>query len=215
MAKDVGDVITLMRRIIGENDGNDPDATDSVLLSYVSDFYNLLMPQDIRVNELFSWFEFDTVDGQDVYPFKDQGYSNIYPPVYAIDSNNADTIVDFYQNPLDFYEIHPISKEEEQEGRPFSLLFYNDEILLRPTPDTVYTIRIKAYRELTVSNQNDDIDQDYWFRYIAYGASLDYLSDFGNVEEYQKIFPAYDRYRKLVAMRRAKQETTQRARPAL
>ena len=60
-----------------------------------------------------------------------------------------------------------------------------------------------------------DIDQEYFLRYIAYGTAMDYLADFGLFEILAQIEPVYRRYKSLVMMRTAKQATTQRAIPAL
>lgn len=217
MAKTFNDVITLMRRIIGENDGDDPDATNDLLLDYVANFYKIIMGQEIKSFDLYTWFEFQTVIDQETYTFKDQGFTNILPPIWAVDSNNADTRVNYFQNTADFYRRHTVEVDAEQSGRPWDLLFFNDEITIRPKPDAVYTIRMKAYKELSILNNDptQNIDQEYFLRFIAYGASLDYLADFANYENYAQIEPIYKRYRNLVMMRKAKQETTQRAQPAL
>jgi len=210
-----------MRRIVGENDGNDPDATNQILLDYIANFYKLIMGQEIKSFDLYTWFEFPTVIDQDVYAFKDQGFTNITPPLYAIDANNNNTRVNYFQDPQRFYERHPVNNINEDSGRPFDLLFYDDELLIRPKADAVYTIRIRAYKELSIPSSGGeldataDIDQEYFLRYIAYGASLDYLADFGNMEDYARFEPVFKRYRNAVLMRKAKQATTQRTKQAI
>jgi len=221
MAKTFNDVITIMRRIIGENDGNDPDSTNDVLLDYVANFYKLIMGQEIKSHDLYTFFSFDTVVDQDTYTFKDQGFTNILPPVYSIDSNSNTVEIDYYEDTKSFYDRHPLDNTNEPAARPFSMLFFNDEILLRPKADAVYTIKIRAYKELSVPSSGgeldatQDIDQDYFLRYIAYGAALDYMADFGNYENYANIEPIFKRYKNLVLMRTAKQATTQRTKPAI
>ena len=220
MAKTFTDVITILRRIVGENDGNDPDATQDILLDYVLNFYNLIMGQDIKTHDQFTWYEFDTVIDTDIYTFKGAGFTNIYPPIYCIDSNSSNTVVNFFMNPNEFYLRHPVDNTNEDHSRPCDLLLYNDELLIRPKPDAVYTIKIKAYKEFQVDVTDvgtpaSAIDQDYFLRYLAYGAALDYFADFGNYEDYQKATPVYNRYRSLVLKRTAIQATTQRGKPAL
>jgi len=216
MAKTYGDVEDLMRRIIGENDGDDPDATSNLLVTYISNFVKLVATQDMKSHDLWSWFEFSTTSGEDTYTFKDQGYANIRPPIYCIDSNNADTKLRYFESPDLFYKHHPVNNSNEQSGRPSDLLFYNNIMLIRPKADAVYTIRIRAYKELSeVTDTTTAIDQDYYLRYYAYGASLDYFADFGNIEDYNKILPIFNRYRKLVMNRKSQQAVTQRARQAL
>lgn len=221
MAKTYNDVLTLMRRIIGENDGNDPDATNELLLDYIANFTKIIMGQEIKSFDLYTWFDFPTVVDQDTYDFKDQGFTNITPPIYAIDTNNNDTRINYFQDPERFYRRHPVNNTNEVSGRPFDLLFYDNELLIRPKADAVYTIRIRAYKELSVPSSGGvldptaDIDQEYYLRYTAYGSSLDYFADFGNMEDYQKYEPVFKRYRNLVLMRKAKQATTQRTKQAI
>lgn len=216
MAKTYGDVVTLMRIIIGERDGNDPDATEAVLLGFVSDFASLVMGQDIKTHDLWSYFSFDTVVGQDTYAFKDQGFTNIYPVGTVTDSNNGDTYLRWFQDPSKFYIIHPVNNAAEQSGRPCDLLYYNDEIILRPKADAVYSIRLRGYKELAeVTDGTTNLPQNYYFYYMAYGPALDYLAAHGRFEEYAQIKPVFDRYRRLVLNRRAKQEVIERAPQAL
>jgi hypothetical protein len=215
-ARTYGDVVNLMKRIVGENDGQDPDATDSIFLEYIQNFTEMIMGNDVKLFDLATWFEFDTVVDQEVYPFKDQGYTNLYNPCYVTDSNNSDTKLRFFMDPEIFYQRNPLVPQQQDTGRPGDLLFYNDEIILRPVPDDIYRIRIRAYTDLPEGiTQNDEVPQRYYVRYIAYGASLDYMSDFGNDEDYAKKKPIYDRYRSIVLKRTADQYTTQRGKQAL
>lgn len=221
MAKTYNDVVTLMRRIIGENDGDDPDATDDLLLTFVADFLKLVMGQEIKSFDLFTFFEFSTVVGQEDYTFKGEGFTNLFPPIYVIDSNNSDTQMNYFQNPELFFDRNPVDNANQDNSRPNDFLFFNNEIKIRPAPDAVYTIKVRAYKEVTIPSLGGSLDgtqdifQEYFFYYLAYGAALDYLAAFGQLEEYGQVEPIYKRYRNLVLMRKAQQATTQRSIPAL
>jgi len=211
-----GDVLTLMRRIVGENDGSDPDATDTIFMEYIQNFVEMVMGQDVKLFDLYTWFEFDTVADQETYVFKDQGYTNLYPPAYVIDSNASDTRLNFFQSPELFFRRNSVDATNQDTSRPGDMLFYNDEVILRPVPNDVYTIKMRAYTDLPQDlTQNDNVPQRYYVRYIAYGASLDYMADFGNDEDYAKKKPIFDRYKSLVLKRTAEQMTTQRGVQAL
>ncbi len=212
MSKTYGDARDIMRRVIGQNDGDDPDATGDLLLTYLSDFVSLIMGQDIKSVDLYSWFTFNTVANQDTYAFKDQGFTNIFPRARA-DGND----MRYWESPDRFYDIWPDTVDTTSTtGRPTDMLFYNNEILLRPVPDQVYEIKLKGYKDLPeVNDGSSELQQSYWLRYIAYGAALDYLADFSDFETYEKVFPVYQRYRSLVLTRTAVQQLTQRPLPAL
>ncbi|MEN8236136.1 MAG: hypothetical protein ABFQ95_01085 [Pseudomonadota bacterium] len=212
MAKTYGDAEVIMRRVVGQNDGDDPDATTDLFIRYLSDFVTLIMGQDIKSQDLYSWFAFDTVSDQDTYDFKDQGFTNIFPLVRA-DGND----MRYWEDPDRFFDIWPDTVDSTTNtGRPTDMLFYNNQLLLRPVPDQAYEIKLRGYKELpSVTDGSTKLEQDYFLRYIAYGASLDYLTDFGDHETYTKIFPIYQRYRSLVLTRTAAQQLTQRPLPAL
>jgi hypothetical protein len=212
MPKTYGDAIDIMRRVIGRSGQDDPDATDGVLLSYLGDFTSLIMGQDIKSHDLYSYFEFNTLAGQDTYPFKGERFTNIFPNVTA-----SGFKMRYHQNPNIFFNYYPETQDWTlQQRRPTDLLFYNDEILLRPVPDDSYLIKMKGYKEIIPpAISNTAIPQDYMLRYIAYGASMDWLADFGEDDLMAKKFPTFTRYRALVTSRTAVQNLTQRPIPAL
>jgi hypothetical protein len=211
MAKDLEDVITIMRRVIGQNDGDDANATQTILLDYVTNFYELQFPQDLKLFDLYTWWEFNTASGTDTYTFKDQGYSNIGQPVYV---NNIE--INFYQDHKQFYDVWPlVDAGDESTGQPTDVLFYNDELLFRPQPDNTYAVKVLAYQQPQNTDSDTDLLQDYYLRYLAYGAALDYLADFGDFETYGPVKRVFDRYRDLVLRRTAVQRLQQRPMPAL
>jgi len=220
MAKNAGDSLTIMRRVIGATDNLDPSATDEVLLTYLNDNYQLIFPQDMHLKENFKFATFDTVSGQEDYEIEglfSETFVNFSQPVYV-----DDVRMYYYESPAQFYDLWPLDVSMVQPGQPTDMLFFDNKFTLRTVPDGAYTIKIMAYK-LNPSfvngsgNLDDSIDiaHDYWWRYLAYSASLDWLSDFGQIERYQQVYPMYERYKALVANRTAIQLMTQRPKPAL
>ena len=80
-----------------------------------------------------------------------------------------------------------------QPGRPTAVLFYNNEFKFFPPPDTAYKFKMKAYRvvsPLTLASDTPVLPQ--WGPAIAYGASRDIHSDFGEMDAYRDVTALYN-----------------------
>ena len=217
MAKSSADLILILRNVTGRVDASDPLFTDAIMLQYLQDFIQLQSTQDIRIFKNKTWYEFllDPATSPDPYPVDLQtivmvngnvGASTIEPPCYA-----DGFPVFWYQDPAEFYGIWP-ETQTYQPQRPTYVLYYNNELTFRGPPDKEYLIKIAAYQvevQITVGVLN----QDYVYRYIFYGAALDIFSDFGEMDKWREIFPAYQRYRALVYSRTYSQYQNQRPSP--
>ncbi len=219
MAKSAADLILILRNVTGRVDASDPQFTDAIMLQYLQDFITLSSTQDIRIFKNKTWYEFvlgpgdpnpfpvnlqdivlvDQVDGQ-------RGASTLEPPCYA-----DGFPVFWYQDPADFYRIWP-QTQTYQPQRPTYVLYYNNELDFKGPPNRNYNIKIAAYR-VEVMITNGVLDQDYLYRYICYGAALDIFSDFGEMDKWNDVFPAYKRYRALVYGRTNCQYQNQRPNP--
>jgi len=76
--------------------------------------------------------------------------------------------------------------------RPQSILYYNHQFEVYPIPDTAYRIQMKAYSvpdALTSASDRPPLDQ--WGPAIAYGASRDIHSDFGEYDAYGDVTALY------------------------
>ncbi len=216
MAKSAGDLITILRNVTGRVDASDPLFTDTIMLQYLQDFIQLQSTQDIRIFKNKTWYEF-TLTPTDPDPFPvnlqeiilingNQGASTIEPPCYA-----DGFYVFWYQDPAEFYGIWP-ETQTYQPQRPTYVLYYNNELTFRGPPNKDYLIKIAAYQvELEITD--DGLNQDYLYRYICYGTALDIFSDFGEMERWKEIWPAYQRYRALVYSRTYCQYQNQRPSP--
>ena len=70
-----------------------------------------------------------------------------------------------------------------------------------------------AYQVEIQVDPEGELNQDYLFRYIAYGTALDIFSDYGEMDRWRDIFPAFQRYRALVYSRTYSQYQNQRPSP--
>lgn len=87
-------------------------------------------------------------------------------------------------------------------GRPVSVLWFNNQFEFFPVPDTVYRFNVQAYSDVlvrqisgttTTTFQNDDDEPlfDQWGPAIAYGASRQILSDYGEMQAYAEVTALY------------------------
>lgn len=63
-----------------------------------------------------------------------------------------------------------------QVGRPYNVLFWNNELTIRPVPDNVYLCEIEAYQTPTqFLNTSSSPILNQWILYISYGVSREIL----------------------------------------
>ncbi len=97
-----------------------------------------------------------------------------------------------------------------QVGRPYNLLFWNNEFTIRPVPDNVYLVEVEAYQTpaqfLNVSN-SPVLNQ--WGQYIAYGAALELLRDRQDTEGVENLTEGFKRQEALVLERQSIEEIGQ------
>lgn len=211
MAKAGSDVIQIMRNVTGRVDSSDPLFSDSVMLEYANDFLQLIMPQDVRLVENKTWWTF-TLGTSDPDPFPVDlgtlGFSTIGPPAYS-----GGFEMQWFQSPALFFGKWP-ETQDYQAQRPIDVLYYNNELIFRGPPDQDYDIKIASYKvEPRLSGESEALESDYFWRYVAYGASLDLFSDYGEMEDFNKYYPVFKRYQGLVYARTNQQNMSQRTYP--
>lgn len=96
-------------------------------------------------------------------------------------------------------------------GYPSDILYWNNEITVRPVPDDVYRIEINAIQTPTAfaANSSQPI-VDQWWQYIALGASIKILRDRQDMDGVGNIYPLFEEQRALVIERQANEEIGQR-----
>lgn len=191
MVRTVSDVLRIMRLAIGRRNENDPDSNDETMLSYVNDFVSLTMSDDVKLFENFGTLSFtiDETDTDGVKTFNEVGadfnfvnisqeaYISLFDPVNNSVSWNQ---LPIYQDPGQFFAIWGINNDEILiPGYPTAMLYYGNEFTFRTIPDKTYLIKIYGYKKNEDFPDADvDLDFDYWLRYLAYGAAINYARDF-------------------------------------
>lgn len=97
-----------------------------------------------------------------------------------------------------------------QVGRPYNLLFWNNELTIRPVPDNVYLVEVETYQtpsQFMKVTDNPTLNQ--WWQYIAYGAACEILRDRQDVEGVQNLMEGFKRQEALVLERQSIEEIQQ------
>jgi len=194
MTQYVSDCLRIMRLAIGRRNENDPDSSDTTLRTYLNDFISLTMSDDLKVFEQFGTLKFtiDDTNETGVYALSDVmaensiDFTNLSteafvtltdPPAGSISWNR----LDIYQDPGLFFSRWGVNNEDVLiAGYPTEMLYYGTDLTFRTIPDTEYTIYIYGYKVVPAFSDdgNDPLPQDYWLRYLAYGAALNYARDY-------------------------------------
>lgn len=97
-----------------------------------------------------------------------------------------------------------IQAEIGKTGRPFIILFYQNEFWVRPIPDKVYKIQMDAMRQPTdlapVINNSPNVGS--WWELIALGTARKILQDNGQHEEARELEPEIQRQERLALRRK-------------
>lgn len=228
MARFYSDVRDIMRRAIGRRNENDPDSNDITLNRYINDFLSLSMPNDTKLFENFGTLEFTIDENTDdgVYTFNDVGadhdFINISAEGFisitdqAPDSTSWNRLY-IYQDPMVFFEHWGVNNEGVLiRGYPTEMLFYNNEMTFRTLPEQSYDVTIYGYKKLPDFTDEGDpaLPFDYWLRYIAYGAALDYANDFRlDANARGSIQSEFNRQKNLMLTRTFNQKKLSRCQP--
>jgi len=97
-----------------------------------------------------------------------------------------------------------------QVGRPYNLLFWNNEFTIRPVPDNVYLVEVESYQtpaQFMMTTDNPVLNQ--WWQYIAYGVAREILRDRQDMEGVANLEEGFRRQEALVLERQAVEEIYQ------
>lgn len=97
-----------------------------------------------------------------------------------------------------------------QVGRPYNLLFWNNELTIRPVPDNVYLCEVEVFQtpaQFMATNDSPVLNQ--WAQYIAYGSAAEILRDRQDMEGVQNLQEGFKRQEALVLERQAVEEIQQ------
>jgi len=195
MTENVSDCIAIMRKALGRSNLNDPDSTDVLFASYISDFMQYTMTDDVKIFEQFGTFTFDIMttatdhtDG--IWTFADVGmidnFSNLRLETYIslkapADSSTSWTKLTVIQDPATFWGIWGINnKDVLVRGYPTMMLLYGTQMAFRTIPedDTAYQVQMYGYTINSGVDQTSVLPMDYWKRYVAYGGAMNYARDY-------------------------------------
>jgi len=97
-----------------------------------------------------------------------------------------------------------------QVGRPHNLLFWNNELTIRPVPDNVYLCEVEVYQtpvQFMKLTQNPTLDQ--WAQYISYGVAREILRERQDMEGVENLREGFERQEALVLERQSIEEINQ------
>lgn len=221
------EIIDILRNTTGRVDASDPLFTDAIMLRYLNRFITQLSTQDIRIFKNYTWWEFDYgPSNANPLPVDLQalGLSTIGPVCYVSFPTAAQLTANpnltsgsfpmaWYVDPGEFYARWPDIPTAYTPQRPTYVLYYNNQLTFRGPPDQDYHMKFQVYNEEYIITNTDSLFRNYMFRYVAYGAALDIFSDYGEMDKWRDIFPAFNRYRALVTSRTWSEYQTVRTQP--
>jgi hypothetical protein len=101
-------------------------------------------------------------------------------------------------------------------GIPLSLLYYQNQFILRPIPDRPYDIRFAVQKRPSALatapvNPNATPELEQWWQYIAYGAAIKVLQDRLDNITAEELRPEFMNQEELVLNRTVRQQGTERS----
>lgn len=97
-----------------------------------------------------------------------------------------------------------------QTGRPYSLLFWNNEFTIRPVPKLIHKVEVETFlTPVQFMELNDVPILSQWFQCIAYGAAMEILRDRQDMEGVANLQEGYKRQEALVLERQSIEEIFQ------
>lgn len=98
-----------------------------------------------------------------------------------------------------------------QPGRPYTLMFWNNEMHVRPIPKLIHKIEIEAYQtplQFLMTTDNPIVNQ--WWQYIGYGVAIELLRQRQDTEGVLNLSEGFQRQEALVLERQGVEEIGQR-----
>lgn len=97
-------------------------------------------------------------------------------------------------------------------AKPDTILFKNEEFILRPVPDATYSVEVQGFIRPTELLADSEIPElADWWQYITYGAAIKVFQDRSDFESVTNIAPEFERQELLVNRRTIVQNSGKRA----
>lgn len=98
-----------------------------------------------------------------------------------------------------------------QTGKPYTMMFWNNEFTIRPIPKLIHKVEIETYlTPVQFMSQGDIPILNQWVQYIAYGTSMEILRQRQDMEGVENLREGFMRQEGLVLERQGIEEIGQR-----
>lgn len=98
-----------------------------------------------------------------------------------------------------------------QTGRPYTILFWNNEFTIRPIPKLIHKVEVETYlTPVQFMSTTDHPILNQWWQYIAIGAAIKVLEDRQDMDGLANLVPLFDRQEGLCLERQSIEEIGQR-----
>lgn len=97
-----------------------------------------------------------------------------------------------------------------QPGRPYNMLWWQNELTIRPVPDKVYVVELEAYQtpaQFLLLTDHPVLNQ--WSQYIAYGAAIEILRERQDTDGVANLMEGFKRQEALALERQGVEEIGQ------
>ncbi len=104
-----------------------------------------------------------------------------------------------------------IRVSQYQTGRPYSLLFWNNEFRIRPIPKYIHKVEIETYLtpvQFMLSTDSPILDE--WVQYISYGCAIEILRQRQDMEGVANLMEGFQKQEAQVLERQAVEEINSR-----
>lgn len=179
-----------IREITGRKTVN--QMTELVLERYLNEYYTLVMPNDLNLEELQEFWTKDTVAGAETVAL-DEAVLFLRPP-FTIDGYPLEV----HDDPARFYALYPKSGEPYTQARPEMALYQGRNLILRPWPDAVYKIHAPAVAIPAALTGSGTPLRDQWGRLIVLGTAILIYAGFGQREEAEALGMPYEAQKVLI-----------------
>lgn len=97
-----------------------------------------------------------------------------------------------------------------QTGRPYSLLFWNNEFTIRPVPKLIHKVEVETFLTPVQFMEITDVPiLNQWWQYIAFGSACEILRDRQDMDGVENLKEGMKRQEALVLERQAVEEIFQ------
>ena len=118
-----------------------------------------------------------------------------------------------YPLPLQEGTTLTIWVSQYQPGRPYSLLFWNNELTIRPIPKYVHKVEVETYlTPVQFMSTTDSPILNQWVQYIAYGTAIEILRLRQDMAGVANLMEGFKRQEGLALERQGVEEINQRNR---